>query len=296
VKIYSIVIRVLATILVFFQCSILHAACFSPLANPKSSDPNDWQDLLNFSPTTTNPEVMEIQRLSSGSSDNVNLDYYSYTFRRHPSKTIQEVFLSMRKKFPIYAKGGRVDSGQYFLPYRKSAGPDEIQKTNEKVWLSSNPNGALMSFVLATLQPVLTLHATLGTLKPVLEQGDVLVTCASDLDFIFTTVRTIKDDWHPVSGNRGFGLRDNGNGTWTFFTKATDRAAPYIGVTLDKAVVRAFNLANPFSKNAPDADDHIFQLGHEFWLRFFETMIDDLGKQNMELIESTVNSRRYPYK
>ena len=26
-----------------------------------------------------------------------------------------------------------------------------------------------------------------------------------------------------MSGNRGFGLRDNGNGTWTFYTKGADR-------------------------------------------------------------------------
>src|SRR5262245_12160105 len=32
---------------------------------------------------------------------------------------------------------------------------------------------------------------------------------------------------HPVSGNRGFGIKDNGDDTWTFYSKAVDRETPF---------------------------------------------------------------------
>ena len=47
--------------------------------------------------------------------------------------------------------------------------------------------------------------------------------------------------------------------------------------------------------NKPDPEDVIFQLGHEFWIGFFAAMADDVSRQGMSVISSTVNTRRYPY-
>lgn len=274
----------------------LHAACVSPLSNPASTDPDNWQDLLALEPVTSNPEVELVQRIRAGSSTSINLDFYSYTYKRHPTKDIKAAFRDIRQRFRIYARGSSGDSPQHFLPYRK--GPsieEETYRKNDVLWRSSDPQGALMTFVLASHEPVLVLKATFDRLTPVFEQGDVLATCASDLDFVFTTVKTLNNGWHPVSGHRGFGMRDNGDGTWTFFSKGADRASPSFSVSLDKAVVIASNAKNAFGKGTVDPDDHIFMLGHEFWLRFFEAVTDDLARQDMELVRSSVNSKRYPF-
>ncbi len=37
-------------------------------------------------------------------------------------------------------------------------------------------------------------------------------------------VHKYRDDYHPVSGNRQFGLKTNADGTYTFYTKGADRA------------------------------------------------------------------------
>jgi hypothetical protein len=72
------------------------------------------------------------------------------------------------------------------------------------------------------------LNAPLGTLFSIelmslWEEGSVVTTAYGADHWIFSTVWTPKDLYHPVSGNRQFGAVDNGNGTATFYTRAADR-------------------------------------------------------------------------
>ncbi len=274
--------------------------CFDPLASPMSQQPADWKRLIDWKPTTTNPEVVELQRISDGRGSNINLDYYAYTFKKHPARTIQEVFQRTRRSFETYARGSKRDPGQqFFLPYRSGSVPDTVQKESAKLWASSQPAGALMTFVLVSHQPVLVLRATLegklGGLGVVLEQGDVLATCSTELDFIFTTAHTKSGGWHPVSGNRGFGMKDNGDGTWTFYTMAADRRAPYLGGRMAEADAYRRNASHPFESKQSDPSEALYLKGHEFWLAFFAAMIEDFEKQGMTIVRETVNSRRYAY-
>lgn len=284
------------SLLILSSASSQAQNCFDPPANPMSQQPADWKRLIDWKPTTTNPAVVELQRIADGRGSNINLDYYAYTFRKHPTRTIQEVFQRTRMSFEIYARGSKRDPGQqYFLPYRAGSVPDEVQKESARRWASLRPEGALMTFVLVGLQPVLVMKATLNGLGVVLEQGDVLATCSTDLDFIFTTARTMSGDWHPVSGNRGFGMRDNGDATWTFYTMAADRRAPYLNGRIAEVIARGRNASHPFESNQPDPSEEIYLKGQEFWKVFFAAMIDDFDKQGMTLVRETVNSRRYAY-
>jgi len=283
-------------VLLAFLCMQARAEnCFDPPTDPMSKNTADWKRLVKWTPPATNPEILDLQRLPAGRGNNINLDYYSFTFKKHPSRTIQDVFSRTRQRFEVYARGPARNSDQYFAAYRASAGLDAEQQKNAKLWASPKPLGALMTFVLASLQPPLTLTATGTGLVPVLEQGDVLVTCSNDLDFIFTTARTKKNDWHPVSGNRGFGMRDNGDGTWTFYSMAADRRAPYVMGQVAESRRWIWNKAHPFSSDLPDPEEELFRLGEEFWKSFFAAMKDDLETQGMSWVSETVNSTRYVY-
>jgi hypothetical protein len=267
--------------------------CFDPLSDPMSQRPTDWKRLLDWVPQTSNSEIVELQRISDAHGSNINLDFYSFTFKKHPVRTLQEVFARTREHFEIYARGSSRDSSQYFGAYRTSTAPNPEEQQNAKLWASVNPIGALMTFVLASYQSVLVLKAT--GLGVVLEQGDVLTTCATDHDFIFTTARTQKDGWHPVSGNRGFGMRDNGDGTWTFYTMATDRRAPYVGGLLAEASAYGRNASHPFESKKPDPAEELYLKGEEFWRMFFDALKADLENQGMPFLRETINSRRYAY-
>lgn len=281
-----------------FGCAPTAAeSCFDPLPDPMSQKWPDWTRLLEWMPTTNAPEIVTLQRIADGHGSNINLDFYAYTFKKHPSRTIQDVFQRTRRHFDSYARGSSRDSDKYFRPYRTSTGADSEQQQNARLWASPQPLGALMTFVLKSYQPqpVFVLKATLGGLGFVLKQGDVLTTCAKDLDFIFTTAHTKKGEWHPVSGNRGFGMKDNGDGTWTFYSMAADRRSPWVGGRLAEASAHVRNASHPFESNKPDAAEELYLKGHEFWMMFFGAMKVDMEDQGMPLVRETINSRRYTY-
>lgn len=289
-------LHILCMLLTFACASAAAESCFDPPSDPMSQKPANWKRLLEWMPETSNPEIVELQRIPGGRGSNINLDFYAYTFKKHPSRTIQDFFFRTRRRFEVYARGSSHDSSQYFAAYRAGSGPDAEQQRNARVWASPKPVDALMTFTLASIQPpALVLKATLGGLGLVLKQGDVLATCASDLDFIFTTARTKKGDWHPVSGNRGFGMKDNADGTWTFYSMAADRRSPWVGGQVAEAGAYARNVSHPFESNKPDAAEELYLKGHEFWLMFFGALKADLEDQGMPLVRETINSRRYAY-
>jgi hypothetical protein len=65
---------------------------------------------------------------------------------------------------------------------------------------------------------------------------------------------------HPVSGNRGFGIKDNSDDTWTFYSKAVDRETPF--------------WKNTFARKA---GKDVFCLVHGFWRLFYGGMKDYLN-------------------
>lgn len=58
---------------------------------------------------------------------------------------------------------------------------------------------------------------------PWLDDGTVVTTGYHATDWTFSTAWSPADWWHPVSGNRRFGIVDNGDGTYTFCTRGVDR-------------------------------------------------------------------------
>ena len=293
----------LTALLVLTFCS--HATsqrCFDPLQPVTSTNAADWNDLVKFVPPAVQEEgVVRLQTIDSGYGNKINLDFYSITFRKDPTRSLPEVFRDLRTHFSSFAHAEATAytdaSGNYFLPYRStSAADDRLSIQNKKLWESANPKGAVMSFVLRYHTPALALAATLRGLKIVLEQGDVLVTCANPTDFIFSTVYTEKDTYHPVNGNRGFGIKENTDGkTWTFYSKGADRETkmdsglPYFGnVALHNGAM------SPEIEKGPDA---VFQAGDKFWREFFSNMAEFLNREGLTVDDLSFirNTSRHDY-
>lgn len=66
-------------------------------------------------------------------------------------------------------------------------------------------------------------HIVFGSIT--IGQGDVITSGYSNNSWIFSTVYSEVDGYHPVSGNRKFGFTNNNNGTYTFFTRGIDRVS-----------------------------------------------------------------------
>ncbi len=265
--------------------------CFRPLANPNSKVTADWSELVSYSPPLAlnlPPEVVEVLKIKeNGYGPRINLDYYSITFTKHPTLSPSAFFLQMRLAFSSFVAGSTFENR--FLPYEDSAQPnDPVRKRNDEAWHTAEPLGAVMSFVLKSIG----LSYTNSLLYFVAEQGDVIVGCSTPTDFIFTTLKTKANGYHPVAGNRGFGLKDNGDSTWTFYTKGADREVAVYGTR------KASNFIAKKDVDAADSEEAVFILGHRFWLRFFPEVITYLEKQNMKVIQGAFiknNSHRYPY-
>ena len=189
-------------------CSPSGAACFNSAPLTKSSPRSAWQDLETFrADKSLNPLIQQVQTVDGGVG-NYNRDYWEITFRPVVGQTPQSVLADLRAGFGsiVFRRA----------PMGKFQGYDAA---NRAKWMSEKPLGAVMTFVLMDVVDLVDF-----------EQGSVVVSCASDTDWIFSTVTTAKDGVHPVAGNRGFAVRANADGTMSVVVKAVDRivdAQPY---------------------------------------------------------------------
>lgn len=256
------------------QLAAANQLCFSYLQNPASKDRANWDDLVNrnvdeASGVVPAKHVTRILKLRDGIGEKFNLDYFALTFSAPPGKTVPEFFLEMRQAFPLFAG----ETGKYaFHPYGFKAldpkDPDRIE--NGKKWAQVDHDGALMTFLLFGLTISITPLSGPEEKKFGRRYGDVQSICSSPTDFIFATVET-ETALHPVSGIRGFGLKDNGDGTWTFYSKAADRRSD---VWSNK----------PIASTGFGFD--VFYQGRLFWDKFYSNMKEHLESKGLKVANS----------
>lgn len=233
--------------------------CFAPLSDPASRDSSNFVDLAKQTTAKPMPGVKKFLPLVVAEDDKANIDYYYIRFTRHPKKTPEQVFKDLRLNFNRFAAGTTKVFG--FGPYKETGSDsDSIGRENAKLWAKDVPLNAVMSFNLDTPMPATRMVSIVGSSGSpewvrgiVNKAGDLQVTCASKLDFVFSTVESENGGPHPVSGNRGFGLKDNGDGTWTFYSKAVDRRTT--GEWNPKIILGTFF--------------DTFCRGHDFWKSYF---------------------------
>ena len=298
---------VLASCLIF--CSTSMPQCFHTLSNFSSPDPSEWKDLMKRIPDQNEQGVIHVQRIEDGLGK-INLDYYSITFDNPSHRSAADVFLDLRTHFNWFAHrmaspSDDVEEGKtFFWPYRFSLNEnDPVRKDNDAKWRSRNPIGAVMIFALDTATPAVAYNtATFKGVKLVLKTAAVVVTCSTDTQFVFSTVKAkyLEDGYHPVSGNRGFGLRTNPDGTLTFYTMGADRETkmdpgspfsgkPYFGNTIIKK--------GYIDRGIPPGDDAIFVAGDMFWRDFFSNLAEVLTNRGSKVNKSSFQriSARHPY-
>jgi hypothetical protein len=260
--------------------------CFEPLASPQSrSDVTRWSDLANWLPLSSTiskaPGVVRFLNVEGGRGAVINIDFYYLTFTPAPSADLAATLLDLRLHFGKFAEGSDKYFG--FSAYRSnSKDSDHLGASNAALWALDEPVGALMSFNLDTLFPFPYVHGAALVFGEA--HGDVQVTCSSPTNFIFSTVESKSGGVHPVAGNRGFGLKDNGGGTWMFYSKATDRESD----SKLNIVPRTLTMAH---------QDNIFCRGHAFWLRFYSSMQEYLGSNgatNIHFFSGNRGTVAYP--
>jgi len=219
-----------------------------------SRNPDDFKELAK---TTDKARVHGVEKFLKieplfGETD-VNIDFYYVKFSRPQSGTLESLFKDLRLHYNQFAEGSAKDYGFDAYGDTREEG-DPVRKKNAELWAKDIPLGALMSFNLDTLWPQ-TFKKGDFSYRFARADGDLQVTCATKTDFVFSTVESKRGGAHPVSGNRGFGIKDNSDNTWSFYSKAVDRAT--------KTYLKP--LVGSWLKNT-------FCLGHKFWLQFYDEM------------------------
>lgn len=217
------------------------ADCVSPVSNPASAPRSAWSDVETLvADSSSNSDIQKVQTIAGTGYGDINTDFYAITINKG-EQTAAKLMAELRSNMSEVIFAGSF--------YSLSA----YDATNAAKWASASPKGALMSFTLAKIPGVMDL-----------ERGSVVVSCASDVDFVFSTVTTAKDGLHPVSGNRAFGVRDIGNGKLQIFTKAADRV-------INEGIFRAL----PASGRKA-----LFEQGHKVWLRLLDNLTTTHAARN----------------
>jgi hypothetical protein len=179
-----------------------------PYARPLTGF-SDWERLISFRPPTWvqrklkeehdpdwNPHPIE------SALGPVNLDYYPVTVTRLPSfaATPEDLLAHIRGNINAVIDTTKAN----FAPYDAA--------TDGPLWTSSSPTGAVIHIDMLTFS---------GWVNP--DDGSVVCAEAAPDHWIFSTIWTVGDGAHPVSGNREFGFSRGDDGSFTFYTRGADR-------------------------------------------------------------------------
>jgi hypothetical protein len=248
----AIVARVVFGFSIVFGSSVyplaLEAAeCATPVAPSQLQTRAPWTPLERFEASKSlNPVIGTVQTTAAYGVGQMNNDFYSITVDAK-TDTPESLANFLRTNLDRLVFGGTTYS---FSAYDSS---------NELTWKSSQPKGSVMTFVLASLSMI-------GVGGPEIK-ASVVMSCQGASSWIFSTVETPKDGWHPVSGNRSFGVTKNNDGSLSIWTKGADRAVNAGAVGLVHV-------------HSAEAREQTFLQGHQVWMRLLNNLSDRLKDRN----------------
>ncbi|MBK8474361.1 MAG: hypothetical protein IPL33_20530 [Sphingobacteriales bacterium] len=170
----------------------------------------------------------------------VNMDFFGVRITQMPLNillqpmTPEEFLESIRVAWATESVLGQgTECYQPFPPYggyfRYNVGYEEEE---EMLWLSEFPKSTIFSIKMA-------------------DDGSVIVSDYASCCWTFSTLNApgwfeadSYDGYHPVSGNRRFGLRDNGDGSYTFFTQGVDKLTGVWHALANTTIIDAFSKAD----------------------------------------------------
>jgi hypothetical protein len=148
----------------------------------------------------------DVQYIEDASGPVVNMDYFPVTITQLPNDPATGQTFSPEGFFNYV----RTNLNDFFEDNSTTFG--SYNETEGTIWGSSNYLGAIMRF---------EIHLILG----MSQDGSVICSNQNSSSWTFTTIESPFDWSHPVSGNREFGLNQNLDGSFTFFTRGVDRVA-----------------------------------------------------------------------
>ncbi|MBC8137335.1 MAG: hypothetical protein H8F28_15755 [Fibrella sp.] len=187
------------------------------LSNPLS----DWAHIVSFRPSTATQRAVvsrtstigaivdkapwSVHKIEDAYGD-VNLDYYPVHVARLPasgpgSGGAAELLAHIRRNMNSFVDTGICE----FKPYDPEDAP---------VWTGANPLNAVVH---------IDMKVNVAGYGLNLDDGAVVVSEAAPDHWIFSTIHTLGDGDHPVSGNRQFGFTSAPDGGFLFYTRAADR-------------------------------------------------------------------------
>jgi hypothetical protein len=129
----------------------------------------------------------------------INLDFYAVSISELPEingKKLSDKELLKYIRLNISDLNGNID----FAPYAKA---------DKKLWESDNPLGAVISIGIP------------------MDRGSVVVSLSEENRWIFSTIQSVNDGGHPVSGHRQFGLT-SANDEYLFYIMGADRLSDFL--------------------------------------------------------------------
>ncbi|MCJ2023160.1 hypothetical protein [Methylobacterium sp. J-067] len=183
------------------------AECAKLVASAANMKRASWSEIESFeAPKSLNPKIDIVQTIKGTGQGKLNIDQYSIAIDKNgqePKSLLNEIRRNL---------SGIVFNGSSYTNVTP------LDADSKKLWESDNYKGSIIVFTLASIPNVMDL-----------ETGAVVVSCQSDTDFLVSTVKVgsantySSPGWHPVSGNRAFGVRQTGDNSLTIFVKASDR-------------------------------------------------------------------------
>jgi Phage-related lysozyme (muraminidase) len=178
-------------------------------ASPFSFTATEWASLISFRPPVSVQTAVKgkgihwhVHRIEDAYGD-INLDYYPVTVTRLPTVagrmlTAEELLSHVRLNLNRFVDTNNSE----FAPYDSG---------EARTWSSSSPLGSVVH---------IDMKAAGGWIN--VDDGSVVVSEYAADHWIFSTIWTVLDQAHPVSGNRRFGFTREGT-SYTFYTRGADR-------------------------------------------------------------------------
>jgi len=180
----------------------------------------NWNKLLKFKPKRrlqgdlTIRTGGRVQFIEDGIGD-VSFDLYPVKVTRLPVKGVAKPVSTERLLSTI-----RNNINEFIDTRNTMFSPFGLNKTersiNERRWHSNSPLGAILH---------LDINILPGSLKLNVEDATVMVTEFTAEHWVFSTVYTPANQYHPVCGNREFGFVMSSDSSFIFYTKGVDRVS-----------------------------------------------------------------------
>ena len=175
--------------------------------------PSGWEALIKFKPPQSSYEVLKelndylpvnewyILNIEDAYGSKINLDEYPVKITDLPDGMTDESLIKhVREHLNDFLDQSVATFREYSL-YDKNK------------WASSDPLNSIMVF---------DIGGNVNNPFVNIDDAAVLATSVTATSWIFSTISSPDDGEHPVSGIRMFAILDNGDGTFTFYTKGAD--------------------------------------------------------------------------